>query len=319
MIIEYIWLDFKGNTRSKIRVIHFKTTPTLENIPKWSYDGSSTGQRETRNSEVILIPIKMWYKNEKHIYVICKGEDNNNNSVLGYWQTYAENQFKKIPNKKPWFGVEQEFFILDKHGKCLTHESKGNHYCGVGHSHPIERKIMDDFLHEVIHLGIHISGINQEVAPGQWEYQIGPVEGIDAAHELFICKYLINKIAEGYGCCICFDAKLSEKQNGSGCHVNISTVDTRENVDAIFVITEKMKDDHLKFIDHYCGNNVEKRLTGTHETSDAKYFSIGVANRAASVRIPQQVWKDKKGYFEDRRPCSDIDYYKTLGKYCDYL
>lgn len=52
------------------------------------------------------------------------------------------------------------------------------------------------------------------------------------------------------------------------------------------------------------------RLTGLHETSRMDKFSFGVANRAASVRIPSQVANDNgKGYIEDRRPASDIDPY----------
>jgi glutamine synthetase len=38
-------------------------------------------------------------------------------------------------------------------------------------------------------------------------------------------------------------------------------------------------------------------------------FSFGIGNRSASIRIPSSTAKDKKGYFEDRRPASDIDPY----------
>ena len=34
------------------------------------------------------------------------------------------------------------------------------------------------------------------------------------------------------------------------------------------------------------GDDNQKRLTGHHETSNCHTFSYGVANRAASVRIP---------------------------------
>jgi glutamine synthetase len=52
-------------------------------------------------------------------------------------------------------------------------------------------------------------------------------------------------------------------------------------------------------------------LTGKHETSSIKEFSYGVANRGASVRIPKVTDLEGKGYYEDRRPSSDIDPYSS--------
>jgi len=58
------------------------------------------------------------------------------------------------------------------------------------------------------------------------------------------------------------------------------------------------------------GDDNQKRLTGHHETSNCETFSYGVANRAASVRIPTSTANAQgKGYIEDRRPASNIDPY----------
>jgi glutamine synthetase len=38
-------------------------------------------------------------------------------------------------------------------------------------------------------------------------------------------------------------------------------------------------------------------------------FSFGVANRGASIRIGRMVPVDKCGYYEDRRPASNLDPY----------
>ena len=43
-------------------------------------------------------------------------------------------------------------------------------------------------------------------------------------------------------------------------------------------------------------------------------FSYGVANRGCSVRIPRTAEKDQCGYFEDRRPASNIDPYVVCAK-----
>ena len=54
---------------------------------------------------------------------------------------------------------------------------------------------------------------------------------------------------------------------------------------------------------------IEERLTGQHETCSYKEFRYGVSDRGASVRIPWQVARDRKGYIEDRRPNANCDPY----------
>ena len=50
-------------------------------------------------------------------------------------------------------------------------------------------------------------------------------------------------------------------------------------------------------------------MTGLHETADYYTFSSGVANRGASIRIPRSTEASGKGYFEDRRPSSNMNPY----------
>ena len=62
------------------------------------------------------------------------------------------------------------------------------------------------------------------------------------------------------------------------------------------------------------GEDNKRRLTGAHETAPITKFSWGVANRGCSVRIPRMTEKEKCGYFEDRRPASNMDPYVVTGK-----
>jgi glutamine synthetase len=57
------------------------------------------------------------------------------------------------------------------------------------------------------------------------------------------------------------------------------------------------------------GIGIEERLTGAHETAHWSKFSYGVSDRGASVRIPGQVAREKRGYIEDRRPNANVDPY----------
>ena len=55
-------------------------------------------------------------------------------------------------------------------------------------------------------------------------------------------------------------------------------------------------------------------MTGKHETADFHKCTSGVANRGASIRIGNETYEDKKGYFEDRRPSSNMNPYLVTGK-----
>ena len=44
--------------------------------------------------------------------------------------------------------------------------------------------------------GLRISGINAEVMLSQWEYQVGPCEGLTAGDELWVSRYIMERICE---------------------------------------------------------------------------------------------------------------------------
>ena len=62
------------------------------------------------------------------------------------------------------------------------------------------------------------------------------------------------------------------------------------------------------------GDGNEERMTGKLETSSYDTFSHGISNRGASIRKGYNTIKDKKGYFEDRRPSSNCDPYLVTSK-----
>ena len=78
--------------------------------------------------------------------------------------------------------------------------------------------------------------------------------------------------------------------------------------DVILSAINKLKDRHEEHMQVY-GKDNDKRMTGLHETASYNTFSYGVANRGASIRIPSETYKNKCGYFEDRRPASNMDPY----------
>ena len=48
-----------------------------------------------------------------------------------------------------------------------------------------------------IYAGVKIAGSNAEVMPGQWEYQVGPCEGIDMGDHLWVSRS-VNQCTHTY-------------------------------------------------------------------------------------------------------------------------
>lgn len=336
MLVEYVWLDAKGNPRSKTKVIYEKRPEKMEdlNLPYWNYDGSSTGQADGSDSEVILKPQSVFpdpFRGGDCIMALCDTYTADMKPLPTNNRHTADSRFKMWPHSEPMFGIEQEFFLMkgDKvlgtnlsagdatcgDSTCNTSESskqapQGDYYCGNGSNNALGRDCVESAFKRCILAGIHVTGLNAEVAPGQWEIQVCS-KGITAADQLIMTRYILNRTAEMYGLWVNYHPKpLKGDWNGSGCHVNFSTKKMRNEggYDAILTAIKKLEANHKKHIDNYGVDNNE-RLTGKHETASMDTFTYGVADRGASIRIPRETEKNKKGYLEDRRPASNMDPY----------
>jgi glutamine synthetase len=324
-VADYVWIGGNGEFRSKTRVITVKPNQksvTLKDIPDWNYDGSSTNQAKGEDSEVIIVPRAM-YRNPftmvNDVLVMCDTYTHDMKPHITNTRASANNIFTKYLEMRPWYGLEQEYFILDpKTNLPLGYEEgkrQGTHYCGAGAENVFGRSLAEQHMAVCIRAGIAISGINAEVAPGQWEFQVGPCEGIQSGDDMMMARYLLIRVAETKNLKVTFEPKpLKGDWNGSGCHTNFSTVMMREGgngltgLDHINKAIKCLETDHTEMMLNY-GSGNQERMTGLHETADYNVFSHGVANRGASIRIGNETYRNKKGYFEDRRPSSNCDPY----------
>jgi len=218
-----------------------------------------------------------------------------------------------------WWGFEQEYFIMkDRHPLGFPNGGypgpQGLYYCGVGGNQVRGRALVDEHLKKCLDLDIVLTGVNAEVAPGQWEFQCFSKDTLKACDDLWVSRYVLYKLSEAYGYDIDIHPKpVSGDWNGSGCHANFSTSYMRCTKDKNYFmnILDTMQDRHRLHIEGYGEGNVE-RLTGDHETQHINAFSWGVADRGASVRVPMLTVSDGwAGYLEDRRPASNCDPYKV--------
>ena len=174
------------------------------------------------------------------------------------------------------------------------------------------RDLIEAHYRACLYAGVNISGINAEVMPSQWEFQVGPCEGISMGDHLWMARFLLVRVAEEWGVKVSFHPKPLQQGdwNGAGCHSNYSTKAMREKggIKVIEDAIEKLSKKHMDHIAVY-GEDNELRLTGKHETGHIGTFSYGVANRGASIRIPRHVAAQGYGYMEDRRPASNVGEY----------
>jgi glutamine synthetase len=318
---EYIWVDGTEPTaklRSKTKILEDGAE-----LPIWGFDGSSTNQAPGKASDCVLNPVAVYddpIRGEPHKLVMCEvflvnGEPHPSNT-----RAACREVAEKYAKHDTWFGLEQEYTFFDGIKPLGWPDNgfpapQGGYYCGVGADEVFGRPVVEAHLENCLKAGLKISGINAEVMPGQWEFQVGPLGPLEVSDQLWVARWLLYRTAEDFPATgeNKVSARLDPKPvkgdwNGAGCHTNFSTVAMRENYDACIAAAEALGKRADLHIANY-GDVIEERLTGHHETASYKEFSYGVSHRGASIRIPWQVAQDKKGYIEDRRPNANCDPY----------
>ena len=330
---EYIWLDGKRPTqqlRSKTRIVDIPAdgSPRAEQFPGWSFDGSSTYQADGNDSDLLLQPVRVVrdpLRDQTGYLVLCEVLNSDGSA-------HASNSRARLraaldaggAEQEPWVGFEQEYTLF-RHGRPLGFpqngypEPQGPFYCGVGAERVFGREVVEAHTQACLDAGLMIYGINAEVMPGQWEFQIGyrgvageSADPLQVSDHLMLGRWLLCRIAEPMGIEVRLDVKpMAGDWNGAGAHTNFSTCATRaqgSGLQAIHDAIGRLEARHAEHIAVY-GDGLAQRLTGLHETCSIEQFRGGVADRGASIRIPRQVEERGCGYLEDRRPGANCDPY----------
>lgn len=326
---EYIWIDGQKPT-AKLRC-KTKIVPNGAEPPIWAFDGSSTEQAPGNQSDCVLQPALVKpdpIRGGGNVLVMAEVLNVDMTPHTSNTRAACAATYEKYASHEPWFGIEQEYtFFKDgrPHGWPVGGfpAPQGGYYCGVGADEIWGRDIVEAHTKACLDADIAISGTNAEVMIGQWEFQIGPLDPVAVADQVWMARWLLYRVAEDFDVSAHLMPKPVEGDwNGAGAHTNFSTKEMREGYDAVIAACEALAKKHDRHIENY-GAGIEQRLTGLHETAPWTEYNYGVSDRGASVRIPWQVEKEGKGYIEDRRPNANMDPYVVTRliteTVCEYL
>jgi glutamine synthetase len=330
---EYLWLDGALPTkgiRSKTRILEHnnKNKATLADFPEWTYDGSSTYQAPGDKSDLVLKPVTFVLdplRQGKNYLVLCEVFHRDGHPVQSNTRSLLRNVLEESAESLDiWLGFEQEYTLFRK-GRPLGWpksgypKPQGPFYCSVGADRSFGRPIVEEHMNLCLDAELLLFGINAEVMPSQWEFQIGyrgfseeVADPLTVSDQLWLARFLLERVAENYDVVVSFDNKpVKGDWNGAGAHTNFSTKamrDKKTGFDSIERLLRVLSTRHKLHIEGY-GHGLQERLTGLHETCDINTFKTGPSDRGASIRIPHLVSKNRCGYIEDRRPGANCDPY----------
>jgi len=279
IMAEYVWVDAVGETRSKSRTLPEQEYKP-EDLPVWNFDGSSTDQAPGENSDVYLRPCAVYpdpFRGSPNIIVLAEcwsadGVPNKTNfrhDCAKVMEAYADHE--------PWFGLEQEYTFLDHDDRPFGWPSggfpapQGPYYCGVGSGKVVLRDVVESHYKACLYAGVNISGTNAEVMPGQWEFQVGPCEGIQMGDQLWIARFFLARVAEDFGVKVSWHPKpIRGDWNGQGLHSNFSTKEMRVEggMKHIEDALKKLDPHHVECIKEYGEDNDQRRPVPRHQDPD---------------------------------------------------
>lgn len=330
VFVTYVFVDGTlENVRAKTRTLDFEPK-TAKDCPEWTYCALGTYQWADAGakSEMFLVPVALFrdpFLKGRNKLVLCETllHDRRPPETNTRWS--CDKAMKEAANEDPWFGIEQEYVLLDADKIPLGWPKDNNvirplgpYFLGVGVGNVFGRQISDAHLKACAYAGVKIAGTNAEVVLSQWEYQVGPLPGVQAADHLWMSRYILHRVAEEFGVIVSFDPKpfQSNELCGSGGHINFSTRQMRDDggIEYILEALKKLEvksELHLTNYDPQKGKSNSRRLNAGMLATPSEDFTADKCSRLSSIRVPRLVVEAGKGYLEDRRPGANVEPYRA--------
>ena len=322
--LEYIWLDGYEpvpNLRSKTMIKEFDSFPTLEELPKWGFDGSSTKQAEGHSSDCVLKPVAVYPDTTRKngALVMCE--------VHAARRHAAPHQCAAPPSWTiPAPGSASSRNISSTRTAARSASRRRAIPLRRGRTTPAwaTRTWATSPARSSRSTSTSVStpASTTKASTPKWPRASGNSRSSAKAPRRPPTRCgspatSCERLCEKYDVDVEWHCKpIKGDWNGSGMHSNFSTEYMRENggkeyFEKLMAAFDKYKNEHIAVY----GPDNHLRLTGLHETQSIDKFNYGVANRGASIRVPHSfVNNGYKGYLEDRRPNSAGDPYKIASR-----
>ena len=202
-----------------------------------------------------------------------------------------------------WFGFEQEYFFY-KDGRPLgfptavirRRRARTTPASATRMSARSRARSSREHLDLCLAAGINHEGINAEVAKGQWEFQIFGKGSKKAADEMWMARYLMQRLTEKlrHRHRVSTASRSATPTGTARACTPTSRPPTCARVGGKDYFEELMEAFEKNLMDHIAvyGPDNDMRLTGKHETAPWNKFSYGVADRGASIRVPHSFIKN---------------------------
>ncbi|XP_045157169.2 glutamine synthetase-like [Mercenaria mercenaria] len=328
VILEYVIADYRRiNMITRTYVVNFEPK-SAEECPVRCICIWDSSKMIPPCPDLALTPVAICrdpFRLGRHKIVLCEARyvDKPDKIVEFNTRIACKEMMDKVADKEPLYTFEQEYFVVDENDVPLdwSHYSQEIDFdfeINVGSHSCIERDLAETHLRACLYAGLTISGMNREMFPSQWEYQVGPLPGLEACDQVYISRYILMRLAEMNNLHVTFknpDCTRDTKVR-SAMHLNFSTKQTREDggIEHLHKLIENVEkhpqEAIMKYYDLKKGKEMRWFLSGIAYMPHYDEFICKVGEKdGCTIRIPARVAFEGKGYLEERRPTSDSDPY----------
>ncbi|MGC9179751.1 MAG: glutamine synthetase family protein [Vulcanisaeta sp.] len=316
--VKFIVVDINGAPRSEIVPIDMAKDLFIDGMP---FDASSIPSYSTVNKSDFIayvdpraVYVEYW-QDGKVADVFTMVSDIANKPSLLDPRRILNDTLEQAKSKGYNFlmGVEVEFFVVKEDGGKPVFADSGIYFDGWNTT--AQSRFMKELITAIAKAGINYTKIHHEVAPSQYEINIGAIDPLRLADQMIYFKIMAKDMAKKYGLIATFMPKPFWGVNGSGAHTHISVWRNGENL--FLSNTGKITEECGYAISSILDNaralssfvaplvNSYKRLVSHYEAPTRIVW--GYANRSAMVRIPQ--YKMRINRIEYRHPDPSMNPY----------
>eukprot|EP00882_Tetradesmus_deserticola_P003652 GHRQ01003864.1.p1 GENE.GHRQ01003864.1~~GHRQ01003864.1.p1 ORF type:complete len:539 (+),score=208.74 GHRQ01003864.1:165-1781(+) len=348
VMAEYIWLGSSGADLKSRTVVLDEQPVSPEDLPIAEIDGSSYGQAAEESCEIYLQPKKIFsdpFRGGNHILVLCDTyvPPLACQATADPWDDMAphisnhraacEEVMKQATQHQPVFTMQQEYTLISEgcslSGGFLMGDTPGvpiRNSAGLSDKAAarLGREVNELHMHACLSAGLSYSGSHTS-STHQHGYKVGPCLGVDAADQLSLSRFLLQRIAQHSAAGIHYDSLGGlGSSSGNKCTVQFSTACSRDPVSGLSAIQQMMDRLHSSHVATFsgCGNAVaDSASSGSWHSSSGfseptaptgmARFTVGQGNRHAAIMVPTSTLLNKCGPILDRRPPAGSDPYLT--------